>query len=162
MKHQINPIQFPTQRCDQKPVPGDTSLIALDLSATDYAVLMAARYFFAAFANPEAATWLSVMLGSDDFFPNHDDSPRVVQSVLAVVHEIRISRKSMLRFSNPHCLDCANIVTAAERHLISILSDMRRENLSSAATHAMLLCEGHETHGVMDAVQCLIDQLKTR
>ena len=151
-----NRIQTPTGRCDEKLTAGDTSLIALNLSATDYAILMTARYFFASFANPNGAAWVSIMLYSDDFFPNHYDSPRIVQSVLALVHEIRTSRRSMLRFSNPHCLDCANIVTAAERHLIAILQDVRAGKLSSATTHTMMLCEGHETKGVLDAVERLL------
>ena len=151
-----NHIQRPTQRCDQAPNAGDTSLIALNLSAMDYAILMAARYFFTSFADPNGAAWVSVVLSSDDFFPGHHDSPRMVQAVLALVHEIRTSRRSTLRFSSPHCLDCVNIVTAAERHLTAIIQDMRAGRFSSATTHAMLLCEGHEIKGVLDAAERLL------
>ena len=121
---------------------------------------MAARYFFASFAKAKGAAWLSVVLCSQDFFPHHSDSPAIVQAVLEVVHTIRTSRKSMLRFSNPHCLDCANIVTAAERHLMTILRNVRSGNLSGATTHAMLLCEGHETAGVLKAAARLTRVLK--
>jgi hypothetical protein len=154
------PLPNPTQRCNQKPAPTDTTLITLNLDATDYATLMTARYFFASFANPNGAAWLSVVLCSQDFFPDHSDSPAIVQAVLEVVHKIRTSRTSMLRFSNPHCLDCANIVTAAERHLITILRNIRSGNSSGAATHAMLLCEGHETAGVLAAAARLTQVLK--
>jgi len=146
-----NPIPNPTQRCNQRPAPTDTALIALNLNATDYATLMVARYFFASFADPKGAAWLSVVLCSQDFFPHHSNSPAIVQAVLEVVHKIRTSRTSMLRFSNPNCLDCANIVTAAERHLMTILQNVRSGNLSGATAHAMLLCEGHETAGVLAA-----------
>jgi hypothetical protein len=160
--NKYNPIPIPTRRCDQKPAPTDTTLIELNLDATDYATLMSARYFFASFANPEGAAWLSVILCSQDFYPNHFDSPAIVQAVLEVVHKIRTSRTSMLRFSNPHCLDCANIVTAAERHLMAILRDVRSSNLSGATTHAMLLCEGHETAGVLSAAGRLTDILENK
>jgi hypothetical protein len=152
-----NRIHTPTQRCDQKPSAGDASLISLNLSVTNYSILMAARYFFASFANPSGAAWMSVVLCSDDFFPNHAYSSGIAQSVLAVVHEIRTSRQSTLRFSNPHCLDCANIVTAAERHLVAILRDVRSRNMSGAMIHAMLLCEGNDTKGVLDAAARLTE-----
>ena len=157
-KHNLIPTS--TQRCNQKPAPTDTTLIALNLDATDYATLMSARYFFASFADPKGAAWLSVVLCSQDFYPNHCDSSAIVQAVLELVHKIRTSRTSMLRFSNPHCLDCANIVTAAERHLMAILHGARSGNLSEATTHAMLLCEGHETAGVLAAATRLTDLLE--
>ena len=152
-----NRIQPPIRRCDQKARPGDRLLTALDLCATDYSVLMTARYFFSSFANPNEASWMSVILSSEDFFPNHCNSPAIVQSVLRVVHAIRTSRKSMLRFSNPHCLDCNNIVTAAECHFIAILAHVRSGNFSSATTHAMLLCEGNDMTGVLGAVTRLTE-----
>ena len=152
-----NRIQPPIQRCDQKARPGDRPLTALHLCATDYSVLMTARYFFSSFANPKEAAWMSVILSSEDFFPNHCNSPAIVQSVLRVVHAIRTSRKSTLRFSNPHCLDCNNIATAAECHFIAILAHVRSGNFSNATTHAMLLCEGNDMTGVLGAVTRLTE-----
>ena len=152
-----NRIQPPTRRCDQKVSPGDRLLTALDLCATDYCVLMTARYFFVSFTNPKEAAWMSVILSSEDFFPNHCNSPAIVQSVLRVVHAIRTSRRPMLRFSNPHCLNCNNIVTAAECHFIAILSHVRSGNFSTATTHAMLLCEGNDMKGVLGAVTRLTE-----
>lgn len=152
---QSNPPPIPTHQCDEEGVPGDKPLDALDLSATDYGVLMAARYFFSSFVDPSKAAWLSVMLGSDDFFPEHRDSLRVVQSVLAVVHEIRSSRSSALRFSNPHCLDCAHIVTGEERHMMAMMRDIRSGTHSGAVTHAMLLCEGNAVDGLLYAGEVL-------
>ena len=152
-------IYAPMGRCDQKPSPTDTSLIALNLASTEYAVLMTARYFFASYANPKGAAWMSVFLGCDDFFPGHKNALEIAQSVLQLVHEIRQSRTSTLRFSNPHCLDCANIVTSSERHLIMILRDLDERRTSSATTHALLLCEGNEIQGTINAARQLAGQL---
>jgi len=160
MNHPRNnhPMQIPQGRCGQKMQQIDTTLTALNLSAEDYGVLMAARYYFASFAQPEKMSWMTVILACDDFFPQYCDAPRMAQTVLAMVHEIRISRKSTLRFSNPHCLDCANVVTAEERHLVLMLAALRAGDTSPARTHALLLCEGNETDDLLRAAQVLIRQ----
>lgn len=151
-----HPLNVPLRLCSQKNQPGDTCLSALDLSSTDYAILMAARYFFASFARPDDHSWMTVILSCQDFFPAQRDSLLVAQSVLALVHEIRISRKSTLRFSNPHCLDCANVITAEERHLMSMINAHREGRVSSAATHAILLCEGNGINRVLNSVAQVI------
>lgn len=155
-----NPIQTPFQRCDQRASAGDVSLVGLNLSATDYAILMVSRYFFASFANPKGGAWTTVILHSQDFFPAHTNSPEIVQAVLELVYKIRTSRRSVLRFSSPLCLDCANIVTAAERHIMSILQAVRGNQHSTAMTHAIMLSEGHETVGILRAAKRLVDCVK--
>jgi hypothetical protein len=101
---------------------------------------------------------VTVILSCQDFFPAKRDSLRVAQSVLAMVLDIRISRKSTLRFSNSRCLDCANVITAEERHLISTIDAHREGRMSSAATHALLLCEGNGLNGLLKSVDQLISR----
>ena len=100
-----NALNIATGRCHQAAQEGDVSLTSLQLEATEYAILSAARFFFSSFANPETPSWMTVVIASEDFFPVKD-SPRIVQAILVVVHEVRLARKSTLRFSNPHCVDC--------------------------------------------------------
>lgn len=147
------------RRCGDTGGPNDMLLSELMLPSTDYAALMAARYFFSSLAKPSDAAWLNVFLCSHKFFPNQNNSAQVAQSVLAVVQEIRTSRRSTLRFSNPNCLDCSNFVTDEERHLVLMLRDTRFGSFSSARTHAMLLCEGNNIDALLQAVGQLVSDL---
>ena len=143
------------ERCNQSMMPGGTPIGELDLSPVEFSILCAARFFFASFAEPNSQSWLSVVLSSEDFFPK-GDSPLIVKNVLTMVHELRTSRKSVLRFSSPRCIDCSAILTAEERHIIMMLKELQRGSHSSASTHAMLLCEGNETGGLLKASETLL------
>ena len=153
-----NALNIATGRCHQAAQEGDVSLTSLQLEATEYAILSAARFFFSSFANPETPSWMTVVIASEDFFPVKD-SPRIVQAILVVVHEVRLARKSTLRFSNPHCVDCQNNVTAEERHFISMLRKMSANRPEAAVIHAMLLCEGNQTSSLLESVNKLIQLL---
>ena len=153
-----NALNIATGRCHQAAQEGDVSLTSLQLEATEYAILSAARFFFSSFANPETPSWMTVVIASEDFFPVKD-SPRIVQAILVVVHEVRLARKSTLRFSNPHCVDCQNNVTAEERHFISMFRKMRANGPEAAVIHAMLLCEGNQTSSLLESVNKLIQLL---
>ena len=153
-----NALNIATDRCHQAAQEGDVSLTSLQLEATEYAILSAARFFFSSFANPETPSWMTVVIASEDFFPVKD-SPRIVQAILVVVHEVRLARKSTLRFSNPHCVDCQNNVTAEERHFISMFRKMRANGPEAAVIHAMLLCEGNQTSSLLESVTKLIQLL---
>lgn len=153
-----NALNIATGRCHQAAQEGDVSLTSLQLEATEYAILSAARFFFSSFANPETPSWMTVVIASEDFFPVKD-SPQIVQAILVVVHEVRLARKSTLRFSNPHCVDCQNNVTAEERHFISMFRKMRANGPEAAVIHAMLLCEGNQTSSLLESVNKLIQLL---
>ena len=155
-----NALHIPKSRCHQAAQEGDVSLASLELEATEYSILSAARFFFSSFANPETPSWMTVVIASEDFFPVKD-SARIVQSILIVIHEVRVSRKSTLRFSNPHCVDCQNNVTAEERHFISMVRKMNSNRPEAAVTHAMLLCEGNQTTNLLVSVGHLIKLLAT-
>ena len=153
-----NALNIATGRCHQAAQEGDVSLTSLQLEATEYAILSAARFFFSSFANPETPSWMTVVIASEDFFPVKD-SPRIVQAILVVVHEVRLARKSTLRFSNPHCVDCQNNVTAEECHFILMFRKMSANRPEAAVIHAMLLCEGNQTSRLLDSVNKLIQLL---
>ena len=153
-----NALNIAADRCHQAAQEGDVSLTSLQLEATEYAILSAARFFFSSFANPETPSWMTVVIASEDFFPVKD-STRIVQAILVVVHEVRLARKSTLRFSNPHCVDCQNNVTAEERHFISMFRKMSANRPEAAVIHAMLLCEGNQTSSLLESVNKLIQLL---
>ncbi|MEM6371235.1 MAG: hypothetical protein AAF727_00420 [Pseudomonadota bacterium] len=132
--------------------PGDTPLAALDVDPVEYGFLNAARFFCLSFSEPCSGAWVTALLGAPSFFPG-DDSAETMRCALAVVHEMRTSRRSTFRFSNPRCEACAAIVTEHERHLVQMVQHARAGRGSMMASSAMLLCEGHDTARVCAAAQ---------
>lgn len=139
----------------------DRPIAALDLDTAEHAVLTAARFFFLSFAEPAGQAWLSVILASDSIFdgPQHAETMR---RTCALVHEVRCSRRSTLRFSNPNCAHCAAIVTEHERHFIQMVQAVRTGNLGAARTSAMLLCEGNNDTRVLRAAHEMTGLFKAR
>lgn len=134
---------------------GDVAIGDLDLVPQEYAILMASRYYFASFAQPADHSWMAVILGSQDFFPVGAHA-EIVRAVLAMVQDIRLSRRSTLRFSNPHCRHCAGVVTAEERHLVLMIRALASSATSKAQMNAMMLCEGNPTVGLIEAARRLV------
>ncbi|MEL6100886.1 MAG: hypothetical protein AAFR68_06170 [Pseudomonadota bacterium] len=128
----------------------------LHLDADDLGFLTAARYFCVSFAQPETSAWVYAMLSPTHFFSNGDAAEKL-RRCLAVVQDMRTTRRSVFRFSNPRCADCAAIVTQDERHLLQLVQHSRAGRKSHAASSAMLLCEGYDTDGVLRAASCFAD-----
>ncbi|MEO0391223.1 MAG: hypothetical protein AAF218_09830 [Pseudomonadota bacterium] len=133
------------------PQPGQCSLASLNLDAFDYGFLSAARYFCTAFSGDHSA-WVTAVLNASAFFPCAD-SAETMRAALAVVQEMRTTRRSCFHFTNPRCAACAGRVTADERHLVQMVQHTRRGQTSRAASSAMLLCEGHDTAAVLAAAK---------
>ncbi|WP_299206134.1 hypothetical protein [uncultured Tateyamaria sp.] len=142
--------------CCHRMSMGDTSLEALDADAVEYGFLSAARYFCVSFSEPLGGAWVTAMLGADYFFPGPDSAEKM-RRALAVVHEMRTSRRSTFRFSNPRCEGCSSIVTEDERHLLQLVQHARAHRVSMLASSAMLLCEGHATDRVIAAARGFAD-----
>ncbi len=153
-----NPMPDSRPPCHGPRGPGDSSLEELDLDATEYGFLTAARFFFVSFAEPNSSVWLSTIISSNCFFygPNHAEAMR---RAVKMVHEMRISRRSMLRFSNPRCQGCSRVITEPERHMMQLLKHARRGQNSRMASSAMLLCEGNPIEGLMQATRELCEML---
>lgn len=129
---------------------GDTTLNDHNLDVVDFGFLTAARYFCVSFSSPHSDAWVFAMLVPERFFPG-PDSAEMMRRALAVVQEMRTSRRSTFRFSNPRCECCANVVTQDERHLLQLVQHARDGKRSHAASSAMLLCEGHDTADTISA-----------
>lgn len=139
-----------THTCNARLERGDVPISALGLDPLDFSFLTAARYFCLSFAEPSEHSWVTVMLSSTSFFPD-PGSAEAMRRVLAVVHEMRSSRRSAFRFSNPRCEGCSAIVTDDERHLVQLIQATRAQRPSLAAPSAILLCEGHDSERLRKA-----------
>jgi len=145
-----------SHRCRGNLRRGETPLDAMNVDAVAYSFLTAARYFFVSFSESSEAAWVTVMLGSEHFFPGSNSAEKM-RRALAVVHEMRTSRRSTFRFSNPRCEHCASIVTQDERHLLQLVQHARSGRVSMLASSAMLLCEGQTTDRVIAAAHGFAD-----
>lgn len=141
--------------------PGDIRLRDLDMDETDFAVLTAARFFFMSFSDASGSPWLTMFLSTEDLFPGLNSAETMCR-LLAVVHEMRLSRKSTMQFSNPRCERCTSIITEEERHLIQMIQAIRENRISRAASSAMLLCEGNEIDELLRLVERFSRQVPAR
>lgn len=151
----------PTGKCQGQLSSGDVSLASLDADDIDFAFLSAARFFFLTFAEKDQAAWVTAILGTESFFPG-GNSAETMRRALAVVHEMRTSRRSMFRFSNPRCQGCSAIVTQDERYLLQMVQHARARRMSQVASSAMLLCEGNAIDRVVTAAQDFADIVPRR
>lgn len=135
---------------------GDVPIDTLALDAFDLAFLAAARFFCLSFSGLDRAAWVKAILGAENFFPG-PASAETMRRALGVVQDMRLARKSSLRFSNPRCRCCAEMVTQDERYLVQLVQALRAGRTSQAASSAMLLCEGNDVTRVMAAAQALAD-----
>ncbi|MEM6890311.1 MAG: hypothetical protein AAF636_19575 [Pseudomonadota bacterium] len=148
-----------TRICPGQRSSGDTSLVALNADYIDFAFLSAARYFCVAFSDgDDKAAWVTAILGADSFFP-HGSSAEKMRRALSVVQEMRISRKSIFRFSNPRCQTCSAIVTQDEKYLLQLIQAVRKGQISQAASTAMLLCEGNTTEQLIAAAEAFVAEI---
>lgn len=148
-----------TEPCHKKLRPGCVPLASLDVDPIDFSFLTASRFFFVSLSEPQARSWVSLILGSESFFPGPGNAERM-RRALAVIDEMRNARKSCFQFSNPRCQCCAAIVTADERHLLQMVQHARAGRTSRMMSSAMLLCEGNPIDRVVTAVNALVRSLK--
>ena len=141
--------------CNRVAQDDEISLDYLNLKPIEHSILTAARFYFSSFARPEESAWMNVVMFSERFFPG-ENSSKIAQALLIVVHEIRISRRSTLRFQDPICINCKNRATTEERHFVLMIKEVWLKHSATALTHAMLLCEGNKTSDLMRAINKLV------
>ena len=132
------------ERCEAGNVPLETC----NTDAIDFGFFLAARYFFNSFSKYDPCSCVMKMLTIESLFPGLDIAVEMRRS-LACIHEMRMSRRSLLRFSNPRCKRCSAIVTQDELYLLRLIQHARAGCGSKVAFSALLLCEGNATELVV-------------
>lgn len=127
-----------------------TSVESAGLDAFELGLLAVARHFIVSFAAPETQSWtVAFKIASERW--GISEGARAAATVLVVIEEMRLARKSVFRFSDPNCPNCRQSLTPNERHLMLILHAIRRGRVGDAQTEAMLLCEGEDAKGLLRA-----------
>ena len=141
-----------TYCCNTRLGRGDVPIGEMNLDSIDFACLTAYRYFCLSFAEPAVQSWTTPILAANSFFPD-PGSAEAMRRTFAVLHEMRISRRSPFRFSNPRCQGCSSIVTHDERHLVQLIQAARRKSDAPLLPSAMLLCEGNDSTRLVTAAK---------
>lgn len=149
------------KNCDKRPSSDTIQLCTLAPDTIDFAFISATRFFFLAYAGNDHAAWMSAILGAPDFFPQ-GDSNEAMRRTLLIVHEMRIARRSNFHFSNPRCPCCSAEATKDERYLLQMVQAARAGQVSNVASNALMLCEGSDTRGIIEAASFFAEMFPLR
>ncbi|WP_350334913.1 hypothetical protein [Coralliovum pocilloporae] len=114
-------------------------------------LLKVARIFCTAYADREHPHWEVAFEQACHLFGD-TFGPAIGMSVMAVLSRMRTARRTGFHFNNPNCKCCRHKVTDHERHLLRVIQCIRRDDRFSAQAAALLVCEGHNTEALLDAV----------
>lgn len=128
------------------------SLEEAGYDTVERAVLHVSRCYWQSFATPKSHAWLSAICHAEQAFGGN-----AAFKVLSVVQAMRISRVSCFHFNNPGCKGCAAIISEHERQFMNTFMAVRAGRMGSAETHAMILCEGHDTRNFVQEMKALVD-----
>lgn len=142
---------FNTPRsCGGRPARKERYVAEMGYGVDERAILAIARHYFLTFADPASQAWMRAQMLARCTFEG-DHGHKVSDAVLSFVRELRMARNSSFRFSNPDCPGCANILCECERQIMGVIIAVRRNQPSSAHGHALLLCEGNNIDGLLEA-----------
>lgn len=140
---------------------GERFLSDLGLSARETTILQISRCFFQSFAVPASHGWLQAHRVAAAELPERI-GPSVMCATLDMVQGLRVSRRSIFRFSNPYCAACARILTPHERLMMATLSAQIEGRCDEARAHATLLCEGNGMEEFLDKSERLAECVRQR
>lgn len=81
-----------------------------------------------------------------------EQGPRMAFGLLRVLQAVRTKRRTVFRFVNPCCENCAVHLSHYERYLMRTIRFVRMGDLPSAQMEALLLCEGFDTGTTLQAI----------
>jgi len=141
-----------TKCCKRRPGDKEMSMDVSGYDVVERAVLHISRCYWQNFATPHSQAWLSGICHAERAFGGN-----AAFHVLSAVQAMRISRISCFHFNNPACEGCAAIISEHERQFMNTFKAVRAGRMGSAETHAMILCEGHDTRNFINEMKALVD-----
>lgn len=128
----------------------------------EVAILHLSRLYFLAHTDPMKPHWDAAMDFSELMF-GPEYGPLIAYCVTEVLQNMRESRKTTFRFTNPCCAKCAARLTNNERLLTSTISAFRKGDSLRAKMNALILCEGFDSGPMLKAIGRLtktLDQVR--
>lgn len=146
------------QPCYRKISDKECRVADVGLTDDELSVLTIARYYFAAFADPNSHAWVRALTFARCAF-GEARGALIAAAVLDAVQEIRMARRTMFHFSNPECPACASVLCECERHFIGTVMAISRGQQSELHAHTLLLCEGNDSGSLIAAASELASLL---
>jgi len=140
--------------CHRDPSEAEILVEEVGFDRSETAILEVARFYWQTFAEPASQSWLFALHMSEQRFGDRQGG-EIGLEILATVQAMRMSRKSCFRFNNPRCTGCAKFLSPHERLFMNVYIPLRDGKLGPALTHAMILCEGNSTDGLIDRMRHL-------
>lgn len=137
------PPRNPAKGCgNQRPGTGECFVSDVDLDPVEQNCLALARMILLFMADPSSPLRRLDVQDAAQLF-GADCAQDVTTAMTDLFSAIHLIRKSPFVFSNPHCLNCKDILTENERRIMLALAAARRGHRSALAAHVMLVCEGN-------------------
>jgi len=153
MRHGAEPLPVHRGRCQPTAPRGG----ALRLDRYERQVLEVVRYILVAFVEPDTEAWMQAFWLAERKFP----SPHGAKIAYGIVVALRLARDvrtdpmlpgDPLQPSEPNGMPAMN---DCERHFLTALHAMRRNDIPRARVAALLLCEGAPADDVLTALERL-------
>jgi hypothetical protein len=135
--------------CNHPPANG-MRVANTNLDAFEVGLLAVLRNFCTSFSAPQSQAWMNAYGIATERW-GISIGPKAAQSLLTVAEAMRRSRPTVFVFSSPTCLICREHITPNERQFMQVIHAARRGNIGVAQTAAMMLCEGGDTLGFVQA-----------
>ena len=117
-------------------------------------MLVVLRHFLTSFAKPETQAWIMAFGIAGERW-GVSDGARMAQGLLAVVQAVAGSRHLPIRFSDPLCPRCRELVTPDEAAMLMMLHHMRRDDTAAARLALADLTDGRMDVAVIRAALSL-------
>ncbi|MEM6588290.1 MAG: hypothetical protein AAF641_07550 [Pseudomonadota bacterium] len=133
---------YPKGCGNQRPGRGECYVSDVDLDPVEYNCLRLARTILLFMGDPSSPLRRVDVQDAAEVF-GEVASKDIICAMTDLFSAIHLIRKSPFIFSNPHCINCREILTENERRVMLALAATRRGKRSAAAAHVMLVCEGN-------------------
>lgn len=129
----------------------DMTLSAAGLDFHEEMMLAVFRQFLLAYTDVKEPHWERAFeISVTAYGAKH--GPCIAFAILKVLQAVRTERRTVFRFVNPCCENCAAFLSDYERHLMRTISFVRKRDMPSAQMEALILCEGFDTRPTLHAV----------
>lgn len=139
----------------------DTTIAAAGLDFHEEMMLAIFRQFLLAYTDLKQPHWERAFEISVTAY-GAKQGPCISFGLLKILQAVRAARRTVFRFVNPCCENCAAKLSDYERHLMRTISFVRRGDMSSAQMEALLLCDGSDTRPTIRAIEGLNRALAER
>ena len=137
--------------CNHDPLGNRKVLANTNFDPFELVLLQVARYFFAAFSDPEKYHWTTAFaLAKHKWGPVH--GPAIATGLVEVLDAMRITRCETFMFSNPACPNCSAKLFNHERHLMACIVAARRGDRTRLNAGAIMLFNGQEPNVFITAL----------